>query len=248
MAGFTTLPSAGLHLPDHTQLPESDGSIVQNFQEHPQAMLLTDSIRPVLQGIHPDGQFAIGQDSGIYWRHTDPPLDGCKAPDWFYVPGVPPLLNGVVRRSYVMWHEGISPAIVLEFVSGDGLEERDPTPLTGKFWVYERGIRAGYYGIYEVDPGRIELYRLVGQRFERVPANERGHVPIPFLGVELGIWQGRYQDMELPWLRWFDAAGNLLLYGDERVDRERQRADQERARAERLAARLRAAGIDPESV
>ena len=31
---------AGVVLPDHTQLPETDGSIVQNFQEHPQAIVL----------------------------------------------------------------------------------------------------------------------------------------------------------------------------------------------------------------
>ncbi len=30
--------------PDHTQLPESDGTFVKNFQEHPQSLILTDSI------------------------------------------------------------------------------------------------------------------------------------------------------------------------------------------------------------
>ncbi len=58
--------------PDHTQLPESDGTFVfaeraegKNFQEHPQSILLTDSIKPILQKRHPDGQYCIGQDSGI---------------------------------------------------------------------------------------------------------------------------------------------------------------------------------------
>ncbi|MBD2575705.1 Uma2 family endonuclease, partial [Arthrospira platensis FACHB-971] len=32
-------------LPDHTQLPDSDGTFVKNFQEHPQSILLTDSIQ-----------------------------------------------------------------------------------------------------------------------------------------------------------------------------------------------------------
>lgn len=40
---------------DHTQLPESNGTFVKNFQEHPQSILLTDSIEPILQAIHPDG-------------------------------------------------------------------------------------------------------------------------------------------------------------------------------------------------
>ena len=68
-------------LPDHTQLPESDGTFVKNFQEHPQSVLLTDSIEPILKQIHPDDQYCIGQDSGIYWRLTEPLERGVLAPD-----------------------------------------------------------------------------------------------------------------------------------------------------------------------
>jgi hypothetical protein len=64
-----------LSFPDHTQLPESDGTIVQNFQEHPQSILLTDSITPILQQLHPDGQYCIGQDSGIYWGLVEKVFD-----------------------------------------------------------------------------------------------------------------------------------------------------------------------------
>jgi Uma2 family endonuclease len=71
---------------------------VKNFQEHPQSILLTDSIRPVLQQLYPNGQYCIAQDGGIYWRLTEPPERGAEAPDWFYVPNVPPLLKGQVRR------------------------------------------------------------------------------------------------------------------------------------------------------
>ncbi|NES85189.1 MAG: Uma2 family endonuclease, partial [Moorea sp. SIO2B7] len=42
--------------PDHTQLPESDGTFVKNFQEHPQSIILTDSMGEILQQRHPDGQ------------------------------------------------------------------------------------------------------------------------------------------------------------------------------------------------
>ncbi len=73
--------------------------------------------------------------------------------------------------------------------------------------------------------------------------------------------------MELPWLRWWDERGNLLLTGWETTEQESQRAEraelqlqeesqraeraelqveQERQRAERLAAQLRAMGIEPE--
>jgi Uma2 family endonuclease len=241
MTKLARQPLAGQRLPDHTQLPETDGSIAQNFQEHPQAMLLTDTMRPVLDRLYPDGQYAIGQDSGIYWRLTDPALDGCKAPDWYFVPDVPPLLNGQVRRSYVLWQESVRPALLIEFVSGDGSEERDATPWTGKFWVYERGIQADYYAIYEVSPGQVELYQLVKRRYQRVVPNRHGRFPVEFLGVELGIWQGRYQNQELPWLRFWDERGMLLPTSDER-------AEVLQRRAERLAERLRELGVDPDTV
>ncbi|MGH7173930.1 MAG: Uma2 family endonuclease, partial [Gemmataceae bacterium] len=114
----------------HKELPETDGSIVENFLEHPQGILLTEAILPLLQQRHPDAAFCVGQDSGIYWRKTDPPLRGCKAPDWFYVPNVAPTPPGDYRRSYVLWEELVPPLIVIEFVSGDGSEERDQTPYT----------------------------------------------------------------------------------------------------------------------
>ena len=234
-----------LTLPDHTQLPDEDGTFVKNFQEHPQSILLTDSIWPILQQRHPDEQFCVGQDSGIYWRLAEPPERGAVSPDWFYVPGVPPTLDGQARRSYVLWQEYVAPLIVLEFVSGSGSEERDRTPLTGKFWVYEHVIRPAFYGIYQVRLARVELYHLIEDAYQLLPANARGHYPVAPLGVELGIWQGQYKNLELPWLRWWDAEGNLLLTGEERAEQEWQRAEQEWQRAERLAAQLRALGIEP---
>jgi hypothetical protein len=66
------------------------------------------------------------------------------------------------------------------------------------------------------------------------------------MGVELGIWQGLYQNAELPWLRWWDAQGNLLLTGEERADVERQRAEQERQKRERIVEKLRS--LSPEQL
>ena len=183
----TTSDPDQITLPDHTQLPDSDGTFVKNFQELPQSIILTTSIEPILQKLHPDGRYCIGQDSGIYWRITEPPVRGAEAPDWFYVPDVAPLLAGEYRRSYVMWKEIVAPLIAIEFVSGDGSEERDTTSLhdideqtgetkkTGKFWVYERAIRIPFYAIYEVKKASVEVYHFIDGKYEKMPANERGH-------------------------------------------------------------------------
>ncbi|MTJ48105.1 Uma2 family endonuclease [Dolichospermum sp. UHCC 0259] len=264
-------------LPDHTQLPDSDGTFVKNFQEHPQSIVLTSSIEPVLQKLHPDGNYCIGQDSGIYWRLTEPPEKGAEAPDWFYVPNVPPFLNGEYRRSYVLWKEFISPLIAIEFVSGNGSEERDATrpsetEKAGKFWVYEQAIRIPFYAIFEARKALLEVYRLVDGHYEKMQPNERNHFPIYPMGVELGL----IENDGLPWVRWWDDEGNLLLTGDERAIVEKQArlqaeeiaqqatfaqqqaeearqqaeemAEQERQQKEKLAAYLRSLGINPDDI
>ena len=84
----------------------------------------------------------------------------------------------------------------------------------------------------EVTKASIEIYELIGGEYQLLPANERGHYPILPMGAELGLWQGEYQNMDLPWLQWWDLQGNLLLTGEER--------------AYRLTAQLRTLGIEPE--
>ena len=247
-------PNFTIAILDHRHLPDTDGS-VQHFHQQPQNDLLTGSLMPRLRQLYPDGQFAIGQDTGIYWRQTDPPLNGCKAPDWFFVPGVPPMLDGLSRRSYVLWKEAVRPLIVMEFVSGDGSEERDRTPYKGKFWVYEQAIAAPYYAIFDFERASLELFRAERGKYLPVVANAAGRYPVEPWGVELGIWKGEYRNQDMAWLRFWDSpTGEMLLYPEERAESERKRADEairqrdEAAkRAALLAARLRAMGIDPDA-
>jgi len=235
-----------IHLPDHTQLPETDGRIVNNFNELPQSLLLTESILPRLRQIHPDGMFAIGQDCGIYFRPVDPPLEGCRAPDWFYVPDVPALSQeGIVRRSYVMWKEIVAPQLIIEYVSGDGSEERDRTPLKGKFWIYERAIRAPFYALHDHVTGVLEVHELIGGAYERMKANARGHFPISPLQVELGTWTGQVANVPGIWVRFFDEIGRLLPADFERADSAEARVAAMEAENASLRALLTQAGANP---
>ncbi|NJL03703.1 MAG: Uma2 family endonuclease [Chloroflexaceae bacterium] len=252
-------------MPTQDDLPDSDGEIVENFQEHPQSILLTTSIRPWLEQLHPDGKFMIGQNSGIYWDLTtarsDTPVRGAIAPDWFYVPNVPQDYNEQPRRSYVLWHDRTLPLIVLEFISrGTGRKERSRTPLKGKLWVYENiGVR--YYGIFDARRAILDVYVLEGNEYIPILPNEQDRYPIPEMQVELGLWRGSYLSKDVMWLRWWELGGEMLPTGEERAEQEaaravaeRERAEQEAARAnreyeraERLATLLREAGIDPDA-
>jgi Uma2 family endonuclease len=257
------IATKSINLPDHKQLPESDGTFVKNFQEHPQSLVLTSSIAPVLEKLHPDGRYCIGQDSGIYWRMMEPPEKGAEAPDWFYVPNVSPLLDGEYRRSYVMWKEFVAPLIAIEFVSGSGKEERDATPPSetekaGKFWVYEQAIRIPYYAIFDTWKDSLEVYHLFDNRYTKIQPNDRGHYAFPPMGLELGL---KFEN-DVAWLRWWDDRGNLLLTGDERAVQAEQKqvqaeqkqvqaeaiALQERHQKEKLANYLRSMGINPDEI
>jgi Uma2 family endonuclease len=224
---------AGAELPDHKQLPESDGSAMPNMQQPPQTDILDQCLIPVLDQIHPDGQYCVAGDCFIYFKYTEPVLAGCKAPDWFYVPGVSPVLDGEIRRSYVLWKEHVPPLIVMEYVSGDGSEEHDTTPDTGKFWVYEQAIVAPFYVIFDPQRASLEVYRLVEGRYQQMTPNEHARYLIEPMKVELGVWEGTVGKFPGTWLRaWDPATGKMLELLEERLETAEERAETAEERAE----------------
>jgi Uma2 family endonuclease len=247
-------PEAKVSGLSHLELPDTDGKPVENTYQPLQSALLLGVLTPILNRLHPDGNFLAGSDTGIYWRRTKDPLEGCRAPDWYYIANVPRLLEGEYRRSYVIWDEVISPLIVIEYVSGGGAEEHDQTPNTGKYWVYEQGIKASYYIIWDPFGVRLEVFERIRGRYQPRNPDENGRFYIPEMEVEFGIWNGTYQGFPGDWLRIWEN-GRLVPTAEEQTDLERQVAEQERRRAEtekqraeRLAARLRELGVDPDSV
>lgn len=178
-----------------------------------------------------------------------------KAPDWGYVPQIR-VPRKEVTRSYTPQLQGDFPAVVMEFLSDTegGEYSIKPTYPPGKWFFYEQVLRVPNYIIFEPDSGLLEAYALndAGQYKLRSPdAHQRFW--IDQLGLALGIWQGSRENRTGYWLRWWNDRGEMLPWGKEQAERERQqaeqehqRADHERQRAERLAAQLRAAGIEPE--
>jgi hypothetical protein len=235
-------------LPSHLELPEENGEIVENFREAPQGQLLDEGIWPTLERLHPDRHFAVGHDCGIYWLLADPPQRGAICPDWCYIAGVPPDLDGHFRRSYVLWKEGVAPILMIEFASDDGSKERDQTPRAGKFWIYENAVEGQFYAIFVVETGELEVYRLADKKYRRLQPDEKGHYLIEPLGAKLGVWHGLYRSETCPWLRWYGTDGRVMPSADERADDAVRRANEESRRNEQLSAKLRELGIDPDKL
>ncbi len=178
-----------------------------------------------------------------------------KAPDWAYVPQIR-VPREEVDRSYTPNLQGEPLAIAIEFISNsEGTEySNKPTYPPGKWFFYEQILQVPNYVIFTPATGDFEAYRLQAGRYQLQPLDAAQRYFVPELDLWLGVWQGTRETRTGAWLRWWDTADNLLLWGLELTEQERQRAEQERQiaeqerqRADRLAAQLRAAGIEPEA-
>lgn len=248
-------------LPADYRLPDDP---VENLQQPILAAALTDALGSN-QRIQPE--MLIGSNFGLVTTVNKKIV--VKAPDWLYVPRVNPIAAGVIRRSYTPHLEGDPVAIVMEFLSeeeGGELSVRS-TPPYGKLYFYEQILQVPTYVTYDPYASELEVRCLQTGHYVVQDANNQGRFYIPELDLWLGVWHGERLGQTIDWLRWWDGAGNLLLWSaeqaeqerqraeqaDQLAEQERQRAEQERQRAEQadqraaaLAAKLRELGIDPD--
>jgi hypothetical protein len=136
----------------------------------------------------------------------------------------------------------------MEFLSdedGGELSVR-ATPPYGKLHFYEQILQVPTYVTYDPYETNLEVRELQNGRYALQNPNAEGRFYIPALDLWLGVWAGERLGQTTSWLRWWDNAGNLLLWSAEQTEQERQRANQAHQRAEALAAKLRELGVDPD--
>jgi hypothetical protein len=184
-----------------------------------------------------------------------------KAPDWVWVPNVPPLKQKRIRRSYTPKKEGEIPAIVMEFLSeseGSEYSMKSNFPY-GKWFFYEQILQVPIYVIFNPEDDELEVYFLMDGHYTKQEPNAEGRYWLESIGLFIGAWEGDRHGNHEFWLRWWSPDQQMLLCGTEqvemerqRIDLERQRADQESMRAEqesqrsdRLIAQLRSLGFEP---
>jgi Uma2 family endonuclease len=171
-----------------------------------------------------------------------------KAPDWAYVPEIQ-VTRAEVLRSYTPQLQGSLPLIVMEFLSHTEGSEYSikPTYPPGKWYFYEQILRVPYYVIFDPDSGALEFYHLEENgQYQLQPSNADGRHDIPEMQLSIGVWKGLRDGRDDYWLRWWDPKGQILRWGNEQIEQEKQRAEQEKQRADALAEKLRELGIDPE--
>ena len=198
-----------------------------------------------------------------------------KRPDWFGVVGVSRLYKGEdLRLSYVTWQETANPFVVVELLSpgtededlGNKQSQKDKPPT--KWEVYERILRIPYYIVFSRYTNELRAFHLVGGHYEPMNLID-GLLPMPELGLSLGLWSGSFRGISKLWLRWFTLDGELIpepteeatvaaeeaanakeeaAAAKERAIVAEQEATQAKRKAEILAERLRQLGVNPDEL
>ncbi|MEH2466421.1 Uma2 family endonuclease [Nostoc sp.] len=230
------------YVPDANQLVTEDDIPVDNLASEKQQRFLVGSLYSSLQ----QQTFLAAANVGIYHTDDKPAI----VPDVFLSLDVQVPENWWEKqnRCYMIWRFGKPPEVVLEIVFNKEADE-----LGKKLQIYKH-MRASYYIVY--DPNQqlgekvLRVYELRGRRYF-----ESQETWLEQVGLGITLWEGEFEGRQDHWLRWCYQDGTVLLTGDERAEQERQLAEQERQRAEQaeqrtqlLADRLRAMGVDPDTL
>ncbi|MFN0122058.1 MAG: Uma2 family endonuclease [Blastocatellia bacterium] len=235
---------------DIDDLITEDDTPVDNWYSEKQQRLLTETLysswQPPVDEMETPRKFTATAKVGLFLERKNNPM----VPDMLLSLDVetPDDLTQRKNRSYFVWEIGKVPEVVVEIVSN-----REGGEDTTKLRAYARmGIY--YYVIHdpfrELSQDALRVYELGFHRYRLRPDDR-----LPEIGLSLTLWEGEYEGSRTKWLRWCDAAGNLIPTGAERADNARQRAQnaEQRAgnaeqRAAALAAKLRDLGFDPDKL
>jgi hypothetical protein len=141
-----------------------------------------------------------------------------------------------------VWEEeGRYPNVNVELSSPSTID----VDLRDKKRLYEKTFRTPEYFCY--DPGSQQLWgwRLAGDSYVPIAADEEGTLWSEQLELWLGRWQGEFMRLNTTWLRLWTPDGDLVPTPAEaeaqRAEAEAQRAQAEAQRAEAEAQRAEAA-------
>ncbi len=225
--------------PTMAELPWEDDTPMDSPRHRQQMNLLCETLR---LHFHDRPDIYIGADMGVYYSTLQARTRDFRAPDFFVVLDAQP--REEERLSWVVWEEERAPSLVIELLS----ESTEAEDRGRKMTIYARAMHVREYFLYDPQDQRLEGYKLDPDTmaYRAAEPDSRGEYRSDLLDLRLVRAEGRFQGVGGTWLRWARPDGTILRTGEETADAERQRAETERLRADRLAAKLRAAGIEPE--
>lgn len=219
-----------------TDLPYDDGDPIESPWHFGNSALLVSSY-VALHGGRRDNYY-IGANMFIYYSDQQAyKWEEYRGPDIFItlnVDGTRP------RNSWIIWEEGGGyPHVIFELLS-PSTEARD---LGEKKQLYEKVFRIHEYFCVAPEVERLFGWRRVTSTYSPIEPDERGWIWSQQLNLWIGAWHGSFLGLEHTWIRFYDAAGNLVLTGEEAALQRAETAEQqlaaERQRVADLEAELR---------
>lgn len=126
-------------------------------------------------------------------------------------------------------------------------KKREKPP--SKLIVYEQYLRVPHYLVYNRENQQLRYFQRIAEEYQEQPLQEGNPlVWLDDLEIGLGIWDGRFNDVQGRWLRWCDRQGNWFLtdteqerfaklQAEQQTEQERQRVEQERLAKEQAEQR-----------
>ncbi len=176
--------------------------------------------------------YFVGGNMFLYYSEDQAMNRDFRGPDFFVTLNVDRRRE---RKYWAIWEEqGRYPDVIVELMSPSTRQ----VDLTVKKQLYAQTFRTREYFVYDpFEADSLQGWRLdAADRYQDIAKSEQGWCWCQELELWLGRWLGELTRETAPWLRFYDAEGNLVLLPEEREQRRAELAenqrDLERQRAE----------------
>jgi Uma2 family endonuclease len=227
-----------------TDLPYDDGEPLETPRHRAAMNLLIDSLDHHWSDRE---DYFVGGNMFLYYSVAQVKNKDFRGPDFFAVLGVD---RFTLRKYWAIWDEGGKyPDVIIELMS----DSTAAIDLQEKKNLYERTFKTSDYFVYDpYSPQSLQGWHLdQNQQYQPLTANPQGWLWCQALELWVGTWEGTHNREFAPWLRFYDATGNLVQLANEtaqqQVEAAQLQAEQERLRADQLAEKLRSLGVDPDA-
>ena len=119
------------------------------------------------------------------------------------------------RKIWVAWEEDNRlPDLILELLSPSTADD----DYGVKKGIYQDVFKTSEYFLYTPQSEAIDGFRLLDNSYQPIVRSPERRLWSRELEVEIGIWNGQYEDVTGPWLRLFHPDGRLVPTKEERVE------------------------------